>query len=206
MWSSLRSAVCRGDASETTRILDTNMFPEMRETATLVSIAARNEDVAVLKAFIEPATPAQRSRMCLSMLLDTCLGRYKSVLYLYSKGVRANFKDHVNNLLVCRNFDILEFLENEGEIVSGTEEMNEKYPYLCPREYSNYLEYRRAAVQKRVDAVNKIGRWWIPICYTLVDTPDGKTRRRMPCETNVDGTPVVTRMMEKAWARMNADE
>lgn len=102
-------------------------------------------------------------------------GHFEIVKFLYTVG--ANVQAHDNLPMVYAtysyHFDIAKFLYQRGASIKFASQEGKRYLQFCDK-----MEAKR-----RIWAVNKIGSWWIPICYDL-NRDCGK------------------RMMEKGWNRI----
>jgi len=103
-----------------------------------------------------------------------CFGCHlELVKFLVEKGANVNFG--LRNARFTKHFEIARFLIQKGADRSLLTRKTMRYVSFCEK-----VENRR-----RIAAANKIGSWWIPICYDL-NRECGK------------------RMMERSWTRVEA--
>jgi hypothetical protein len=101
-----------------------------------------------------------------------CFGCHlELVKFLVEKGANVNFG--LRNARFTKHFEIARFLVQKGADRSLLSKKTMRYVSFCEK-----VENRR-----RIAAANKIGTWWIPICYDL-NRECGK------------------RMMERSWKRV----
>ena len=95
------------------------------------------------------------------------MGHFKIVKFLFQKGADIHANDDYAILFTAEqgHFEIVKFLLEKGSNISLVPEKDRdktnRYIALCER--------------TRIRAANKIGSWWIPICYRLRDE-DGELR------------------------------
>jgi ankyrin repeat protein len=96
-------------------------------------------------------------------------GHFKIVQCLFNEGIDVRGPWPILLASTSRNFEIAKFLFEKGAKKSLLSRRTKKYLDICER--------------TRIRAANKIGSWWIPICYD-VNRECGK------------------RMMERSWERV----
>jgi hypothetical protein len=125
VWFDFVRAVNAGDATKLREILTPNVDPSVYQQAYhYLRFAVEKGYVDVVKAVVDAAESAEsdvgnqlEALGPKGLLLDCIRFRQPMIFkYLYNKGVRVNFENQYFNMLEERQFEILDFLEEKGEV------------------------------------------------------------------------------------------
>jgi hypothetical protein len=136
--------------------------------------ACQNGHIELVKFLIEKGA---NDRMAFDIAFDTACsrGHLEVVKLLVSRG--ASVKRNIISIILLfgshEHFEIIKFFIENGADESLVSEEAKKYLSFC----------KKMKTKKLICAANKIGSWWIPICYNL-NRECGK------------------RMMERSWKRV----
>lgn len=120
-----------------------------------VRAASENGHLDVVKYLVEHGADVTAEHNL--ALMNACYnGHFEVVKYLLAHGADATF-NHSRAVYYAKHIGIVYLLAEHGADISCLQAVNRE----------KVERYLRLVYKGKTKAANKIGRWWIPICYDM---------------------------------------